>query len=93
MVKNSNTRVKEIHSYYKFKSQKARDKIIQDFKSATNALSQFPEMGTLELILADGSVNYRYILVRNIYKIIYFIEVCTVFIVTIWDCRQEKNYI
>ncbi|AJH15488.1 hypothetical protein SAMN04488089_10977 [Myroides profundi] len=50
-------------------------------------------MGTLELTLADGSVNYRYILVRNIYKIIYFIEACTVFIVTIWDCRQEKNYI
>lgn len=86
-------RVREIHSYYKLKSQKAGDKLIQDIKETTGNLSQFPEIGALEPALSDVSISYRYLLVRSIYKIIYFVENNTVYIVTVWDCRQEKNHI
>jgi plasmid stabilization system protein ParE len=86
-------RVKEIHSFYKEKSKTAADNLKKDIKSSTIPLSNFPQMGTLEPILSDLSESFRSLVVRNNYKIVYFIdeEKEIVYIVTVWDCRQDNK--
>jgi plasmid stabilization system protein ParE len=83
-------RVKEIHSYYKEKSKSAADKLKEDIKSSTVPLNNFPQMGALEPVLSDLPVSFRYLIVRENYKIIYYIdeEKEIINIVTVWDCRQ-----
>ncbi len=62
-------RVKEIYSYYKNKSKSAADKLKKDIKSSTTPLNNFPQMGALEPILSDLPISFRYLIVRNNYKI------------------------
>ncbi|NDV97420.1 type II toxin-antitoxin system RelE/ParE family toxin [Dysgonomonas sp. 521] len=84
-------RVKEIHSYYKGKSKSAANKLKKDIKSCTAPLCDFPQMGTLEPNLADLHISFRFLVVRNNYKIIYYIDSETVYIATVWDCRQDNK--
>jgi plasmid stabilization system protein ParE len=86
-------RVKEIHSYYKGKSKSVANKLKNDIKSSTIPLNNFPQMGALEPILSDLPISFRYLVVRDNYKIIYFVdeEQEIINIVTIWDCRQNPK--
>lgn len=84
-------RVKEIHSYYKEKSKSAANKLKKDIKSSTTPLCDFPQMGTLEPNLVDLHISFRFLVVRNNYKIIYYFDNETVYIATVWDCRQDNK--
>lgn len=86
-------RVKEIYSYYKGKSKLAADKLKKDIKSSAIRLNDFPQMGPLEPNLSGLPVSFRYLVVRDYYKIIYYIdeENETINIVTVWDCRQDDK--
>lgn len=84
-------RLEEIHTYYKEKSKQVANQIKKDIKSATISLKEFPQMGTLEPTLSELSIDFRYLVVRGNYKIIYFIEDENVNIATIWDCRQDNK--
>jgi plasmid stabilization system protein ParE len=79
----------EIFQFYRFKSQIVARKMIADIKQATRPLAEFPEVGTVEQSLSDFPETFRYVLVRHIYKIIYFIEENHIYIADIWDCRRE----
>jgi len=86
-------RAKEIHSFYKNKSKLAADKLVMDIKQATIPLAEFPQMGALEQNLSDLQISFRSLVVRDNYKIVYFIEEekNTVNIATVWDCRQDDK--
>lgn len=48
--------------------------IIKDIKTSVDTLSKFTQMGILEPVLSDSPVSFRYLVVRDNYKIIYFID-------------------
>ncbi|MDR0823730.1 MAG: type II toxin-antitoxin system RelE/ParE family toxin [Prevotella sp.] len=86
-------RLKEIHSFYKQNSKSAADKLLADIKNAVSPLADFPQMAALEPILSDFSISFRSLVVRDNYKIVYFIdeEKEIINIATIWDCRQNPK--
>lgn len=87
------SRVKEIRDYYFSKSKGAALKLINDIESAGSTLGKFPQMAAIEPSLSEMSRTYRSLVVRDNYKIIYFIDEKNdiVYIVTVWDCRQDDK--
>lgn len=51
-------------------------------------LKSFPDMGTVELLLEDEPLTYRYLVVKHS-KILYTVEADYIFIHLLWDCRQN----
>jgi plasmid stabilization system protein ParE len=91
--KKAVSRIKEIWDYYKTKSKNAALMLVNDIDVAGNSLSKFPLMAAIEPSLSEMTKTYRALVVRNNYKIIYFINERnnTVYIVTVWDCRQDNQ--
>ncbi|MDR2915743.1 MAG: type II toxin-antitoxin system RelE/ParE family toxin [Tannerella sp.] len=83
-------RVREIFDFYNIKSSRAASKLIEDIADAGNSLSKFPQMAAIEPVLSDLPIAYRALVVRENYKIIYFVNE-NVNIVTVWDCRQDDK--
>lgn len=85
-------RLREIANYYlREKHTLAGHRIVKEITNAAHSLKTFPEMGTVETTLVDSPKTYRYLVVRNNYKIIYRIDNKKIYIVTIWDCRQNPD--
>lgn len=86
-------RLKEIHAYYKEKSESAANKILKDIYDAVLPLKNFPQMAAIEPLLSDLPITFRSLIVRSIFKVIYFIdeEKEVINIATIWDCRQDDK--
>ncbi|MPM28420.1 hypothetical protein SDC9_74942 [bioreactor metagenome] len=91
--KKAVSRVNEIWNYYKTKSKKVALKLVNDIEVAGSSLGKFPQMAAIEPSLSEMTMTYRALVVRNNYKIIYFIDdkSDTVYIVTVWDCRQDDK--
>lgn len=53
-------------------------------------LKTFPYMGTVELLLEEESLTYRYLVVKH-NKILYTVEDNYIFIHLLWDCRQDPK--
>ena len=51
-------------------------------------LKAFPNMGTIELLLEEAPLTYRYLVVKH-NKILYTVEDNYIFIHLLWDCRQD----
>lgn len=91
--KRATSRTKEIWDYYKSKSKKAALLLVNDIEEAGKLLGEFPQMAPIEPSLSEMTITYRALVVRNNYKIIYFIDekINTIYIVTVWDCRQDNK--
>lgn len=90
---NAEMRLDEIYNFYKERSLKVADDLISDIIEAVEPLKDFPQMAAIEPILSDLSVPFRSLVVRNHYKIVYYIDDLkeTVFVATVWDCRQHER--
>ena len=83
--------LKEIFLYYKHKaSPQVANKIKTSLFNATHALSKNPKMGNREELLKHKKEEYRY-LVEGHYKVLYKISTQTVFIIDVFDCRQNPK--
>ena len=60
-------------------------------KSWQNNLEVFPEVGSIEPLLANRSRLYRSIVICEHNKLIYYIEDKTIYIVDFWDTRREPT--
>lgn len=54
-------------------------------------LVDFPLIAAIEPALSELPFIYRALVVKHIYKIIYRIEKETIYIESIWDCRQNPK--
>jgi plasmid stabilization system protein ParE len=85
--------VKNIYYFYKSKSEIVANKIVEEINTSAKHLAYFPQMAPVEPTLSGRNEIFRALLVRNRYKIIYYVnEVANeVVIVTIWDCLQNPE--
>jgi len=83
----------EIYDYYCHTKQlpNLAINIRQDIILAARMLELFPEQGSREFSLDVENILFRYLVVRNHYKIIYFHEFDICHIVAIWDCRNNPD--
>ncbi|GAB6119240.1 type II toxin-antitoxin system RelE/ParE family toxin [Dysgonomonas termitidis] len=86
-------RVRQIFEFYVQKSYNAASKLVLDIESAGNSLSKFPQMAAIEPILSELPKTYRALVIRDNYKVIYYIDndKNKINIVTVWDCRQDDK--
>ena len=84
-------RLKEIFLYYKHHATlQTANKITTSLLNATKALSANPKMGNREKLLQHKKEEYRYLVEGN-YKIIYKINSKAIFIIDVFDCRQNPK--
>lgn len=87
--------LKKLDSIYQFyintKNTKTAIKIFNEILDAVDTLIDFPQKGPVEDELSGHQGEYRSLLVRKHYKVIYYLEDETIFIAAIWDCRQNPQ--
>ena len=83
--------LENIYHFYSQKSIEAATNIYNDIIDEADGLIQFPEMAAVEPILIDYTHIYRSLIVRKLFKVVYRIEGETIFIVAVFDCRQDPQ--
>jgi plasmid stabilization system protein ParE len=83
--------LESIYHFLKNKSERAAVAVYNDILDETDGLLHFPEMAQAEPLLSEFAETYRSLLVRNTYKVVYFTENETIFIVAVFDCRQNPE--
>lgn len=79
------------HFYAKDKSIKAAYKIYNEILDAAESLADFPQKAAIELGLSEEGEEYRSLIVRKHFKLIYFVEAESIYIAAVWDCRQNPQ--
>jgi len=82
-----------IFSFYEEKSVQAARKIITDILQATDLLSIHPEVAEVEQLLQERQETFRSHVVRQSYKVVYYIEDSVIYIADVWDCRRSPEKI
>lgn len=62
-----------------------------DYKKYRTLLSSSPRIGQKELLLEGEGLDYRYVFIKPYFKIIYLIQDETLYLVDVWDVRQEPQ--
>ena len=85
--------VKNIYYFYEEKSEIAANEIVEDINASAEYLATFPRMAPVEPSLSGRSETFRALLVKKLFKIIYYIDEVAdeIVIVTVWDCRQNPK--
>lgn len=76
-----------IHDYVALRSKKSANRLYHALLGGSEILQTSPEAGKLE----PGLPDYRFLIVKRRYKLIYCIENDVAYIVAVWDCRQEPS--
>lgn len=66
-------------------------RFITEIRNNNIRLAHFPRIGKIESLLAGRNREYRSLLVHKHYKVIYYIENETIFIVALWDTRSNPK--
>ena len=70
---------------------RAAAKLIRQVRSQAELLLDNPNLGIIEPLLAEDTSGYRSLIVRRRYKLIYYVDGETIYIDTIYDCRQRPS--
>jgi Plasmid stabilization system protein len=83
-----------IFDYYsEVNSVKVAMRIVNSIQSSIKQLIDFPNLGRIEPLLEEFPQGFRCLVNVPNYKIIYWIDDCVVKIATIFDCRQQPQYL
>lgn len=81
-------RMREIYdSFYEVSGYHSAENILGRIKETYDRLAVFPYIGKRE----PGMENYRSIVCHHNYKIVYRVELEVVYVIDVWDCRQNPD--
>jgi plasmid stabilization system protein ParE len=81
-----------IYDYIHNKSFQSAVNIYNDILDESDMLALFPRMGAIEPLLSEFPEEYRFLIVRRNYKVIYCIDSeATIYVVAVFDCRQNPG--
>ncbi|GHT31863.1 hypothetical protein FACS189434_02420 [Bacteroidia bacterium] len=83
--------LENIYCFYSQRNIEAATNIYNDIIDETEMLTRFPEMAAVEPTLEDYMRKYRSLVVRKHFKVVYRIEAEFVYIVAVFDCRQDPQ--
>ena len=85
----SKVQLRKIYDYhFTVASERIALRLIEKIISNVDILVEHPQAGQLEESLAAYPQKFRY-LVEGMYKIVYYTDVNSVTIVSVFDCRQD----
>jgi len=81
-----------IYDYMQSKSQYIATEIYNEILDESAMLAFFPYMAPIEPLLSEFKEEYRSLIVRRNYKVVYFIDSETIiYVVAVFDCRQNPE--
>lgn len=81
----------EIFEFLHQKNEHAAVFIHNHILDEADKLLAHPQMASIEPLLKGEVETYRSLVVRHNYKIVYRVEGEIIYIVDIWDCRQQPE--
>lgn len=84
-------RLDGIYDYIRRKSERAAAKLYNNILDEAHKLIAHPQIAAIEPLLDAEAETYRSLVVRRNYKIVYRVEKETIYIIDIWDCRQNPK--
>lgn len=92
-TEEADAKVDAICRFYANTNPQVANEIFADILEGVEQLKLFPKSAPQESLLGNRSELFRSLLVRRIFKIVYFIDEVTkeIVIVTIFDCRQSPK--
>jgi len=84
----------DLESIYRFvaqDSEKAAAEIHNNIYDQAGKLKDFPWLGVVDPLLNENAEVYRSLIVRRHYKVVYKIDDKFIYIIAIWDCRQNPK--
>ncbi|MDF9828831.1 plasmid stabilization system protein ParE [Parabacteroides sp. PF5-6] len=82
----------EMYAYYEKKDPKAAAKMYNNILDIVDLFATNPYLGAIEPLICKSRKTYRSFVSSNSRnKIIYYVEDGTVYIVRVWDCRQNPK--
>lgn len=82
---------RQMNWYLNVMGKQAAKKFTNAILKDTERLSDFPYLGQTEPLLEDLPEHYRSLVSGKHFKIVYFIEDNTIYIVALRDCRQSPE--
>jgi len=82
----------EIYEYMYNKNPYIAADIYNDILDESAMLANFPQIAAIEPLLSKYKEEYRSLVVRRNYKVIYYIDSeKTIYVVGVFDCRQNPK--
>ena len=89
---NARRRLGQIQGYYDDIGNPAKGRrITRQIIDRSKELEDYPELGPTEKNLEELGLGHRSLLVGTLYKIVYLIAAPIIFIVDIFDTRQDPD--
>lgn len=89
--KSAEKRLNQIFDWYAERSENVAVSFYNEILDSVEFLKKFPLMAPVESALSGYSNVYRSLLIKGLFKVIYRVGKEKIYIVTIWDCRQNPN--
>lgn len=83
--------IENIFHYYETISSLLAETIVYEIFDSVYYLKKMPEIGAKEPLFSHLRRNYRYLVVRKRYKLIYLYENNKCFILMVWDCINNPE--
>jgi plasmid stabilization system protein ParE len=80
-----------IYRFYEQRNVNVATSIFNEIIDESEQLINFPQMAAIEPILIDFKETYRSLIVRRHFKVVYRTTVDTIYIVAVFDCRQDSQ--
>jgi plasmid stabilization system protein ParE len=81
----------EIYNFVSLISENVAINIYNEILDSVETLRLFPYIAPIEPYLNGFSKQYRSLVVKKRFKVVYYVKNKNINIVTIWDCRQNPN--
>jgi Plasmid stabilization system protein len=91
-LQEANEDMEELYNYYAEKSINTAIRIYNGILEEANILMQHPNLAAIEQLLNDFAKTYRSLVVsKGRYKLVYTVESSNIYIVRVWNCKQEPE--
>ena len=77
--------------YNEMGGERAAANLHQKYLQKQKRLLKFPESGTPELQLRDRKIQYRFVIINDYYKMIYYVRGDVLRIAAFWDMRMHPD--
>jgi plasmid stabilization system protein ParE len=64
---------------------------LKEVRSTTKMLSSNPNIGPIDPLFEDRPIAYRYVIINNLSKLVYYIDDDVIYIAAFWDTRREPK--
>lgn len=81
----------DIHDFIALDSPANAVKVYNGILDDIQRLSVFPQMAKVEEDLKGLGVEFRSLVVLRRYKVVFFIEKDTVYVISVWDCKRNPE--